>query len=1328
MTLSQKDLSQNANSNNEEIMNTKPTTPILLCASLLLLLAGRTFAVDAYESAVQSQSPVGYWRLNEKGAAAPEVVAANLGSLGTNGNGTFENDLLVGVAGALPAQSSSNSAVRGLGYLNGNRVRVPYQPAYNTNGAFSVEFWCKPSQTNTLTCPAASAEFADASTNDVIRRGWLFYQGTLTPDTGNGWLFRLYNPPNGSATPQQVNCSVASAVDTNRWYHIVGTYKATNPNKGLTLYVNGVSVATANFSGTYENVKSNTIPLTFGARADGDFGFFTYFGGLDEGAFYPFVLSAAQVLQHYQTGTNNAPSSNYQTVVLGHNPSGYWRLNEKPGPAAANLGSSAAAGEYLYAATNGVAGPQSPAFTGFSATNTAVAITTNNPGCVRTAPLAINTNTVTMAAWIKPNGAQNPYAGIFTEAAAIDGSYAGLNIGLDGGFQIGYTWNDDAATYNFPSTVTVPDGQWSFVAVTVSETQAVVYAHDGSTFQTSVNPVPHLEQGFNGLSRIGMDYIYAPATVFNGDIDEVAIFKREFSMGEVYSLYAAGKGGVGPSIFRDVVAPVTISVGETLLLSVDAGGTPNLSYRWRKNGTVIGGATTTTYSKANMTGTDNGNYDVIVTNAFGSVTSSVANINIQSQSFPSITTQPQGRTVYRSGYVNLNVVADGGNLKYRWQQNGSPLPDGTNASYVIGNADVTNAGAYTVIISNSVGSVTSAPPAVVTVIVPAAGSFEELIVADHPVSWWRLDESPSSTTFADAMGRHDGAWVAGPTLGAAGVVAGSTNTAAQFTLASQSYGEVPFAFDLNGQTITVECWVKTANISDTLVPVSSWVAAPNKRGYMFVKDGPAWNSAFSFDNTNIYTFVGIGSIRPNEWTHLAFSSSPSEGWSVYMNGVLTDGPFSASGWLVNISGPFRIGTDVPGAGDYNNFFDGTIDEVAVYNTVLSSSNILAHYEKAKFGAGAPPRFLTQPASQTAAEGVTVSFTPVVEGSRPLDYAWAKGGTPIAGETNITLTLTNITFASAGSYVLTVTNSFGLSNSQPATLTVVGQPTFANLTNKLVMHLKFDGDYSDSTGRGNNGTNVGTVSIVNGKIGSGALSYSTETNLAGQYSFNYVDLGVRPDLQFGSNTDFSVALWIKFTGTPGDLPFLANSDSALGSAGYTFAPSFAGGGVGWSLNTYRYESANNLINDGNWHHVSVSVTRTGNIVTYVDGAAIDSRFATTEDLDTGFNTVIGQGAFFDYAQVGSFQMDDLGVWRRALSPSEAYNLWYVAANYGRSFENYGPVLLQLRRNGSSLQLIWQAGTLEESPSVTGPWTSVSGASSPTYQVTVGPGYKFYRVRL
>src|SRR5436190_5284952 len=158
--------------------------------------------------------------------------------------------------------------------------------------------------------------------------------------------------------------------------------------------------------------------------------------------------------------------------------------------------------------------------------------------------------------------------------------------------------------------------------------------------------------------------------------------------------------------------------------------------------------------------------------------------------------------------------------------------------------------------------------------------------------------------------------------------------------------------------------------------------------------------------------------------------------------------------------------------------------------------------------------------------------------------------------------------------------------------------------------------------------------------------------------------------------------MKFTGTPGDLPFFANSDTALGSQGYTFSPGYQTGTIGWSLNDYRFEGGP-AVNDGNWHHVLVSIKRTGQAVTYVDGQPVDSRPGTSTDLDSQFTTVIGQTGTYAYEEPGTFQVDDLGVWRRNLSGIEAYSIWYVGQTYGRSFDTFGPVLLAIRRNGANL---------------------------------------------
>ncbi len=85
----------------------------------------------------------------------------------------------------------------------------------------------------------------------------------------------------------------------------------------------------------------------------------------------------------------------------------------------------------------------------------------------------------------------------------------------------------------------------------------------------------------------------------------------------------------------------------------------------------------------------------------------------------------------------------------------------------------------------------------------------------------------------------------------------------------------------------------------------------------------------------------------------------------------------------------------------------------------------------------PPTFAGQPASDTnAVIGDTVTFTANAGGSPPLTYQWSKNGTNLTGATNLTLVLTNVTAADAGSYVLTVANAAGTAKSQPAILAVV----------------------------------------------------------------------------------------------------------------------------------------------------------------------------------------------------------------------------------------------------------------------------------------------------
>jgi PKD repeat protein len=77
------------------------------------------------------------------------------------------------------------------------------------------------------------------------------------------------------------------------------------------------------------------------------------------------------------------------------------------------------------------------------------------------------------------------------------------------------------------------------------------------------------------------------------------------------------------------------------------------------------------------------------------------------------------------------------------------------------------------------------------------------------------------------------------------------------------------------------------------------------------------------------------------------------------------------------------------------------------------------------------------------------------------YQWYHNGASLPGATAPTLTIPSAYYTDAGTYSVTVSNRLGGTNSQPATLTVLPQPLFANLTNGLVLHLALYGDYRDS---------------------------------------------------------------------------------------------------------------------------------------------------------------------------------------------------------------------------------------------------------------------------
>jgi hypothetical protein len=448
-----------------------------------------------------------------------------------------------------------------------------------------------------------------------------------------------------------------------------------------------------------------------------------------------------------------------------------------------------------------------------------------------------------------------------------------------------------------------------------------------------------------------------------------------------YVLVASNSFGMATSGVATVIVdatpfittqPLSVVVNQNQSTTFSVGASPpGLSYFWYRNGVRVGtNAPTLAISSASPV--DRGSYFVVVSNAFGMMTSQVATLTFNAAVLR-IVTHPANVIALEGQNTNFTVSASSsvGSITYQWFFADSLLDGQTNSTLLLINVTASHVGTYHVVLTNAYLSVTS-NPAMLSLNPAAAPLFTR-----HPTgAVVRVGSNVTFQAFAVGTTPIDYTWTRnGQALGAAGASLTLTNVqtadaASYVAIATNNFG-----------TATSLVAVLTVDAKPRILvePMDLVVSPGVSTNLSVVADGP--DLAFA-------------------WWHngLPVTQGTTETLS-----ITNAGPAERGSYQVVLT----------------NTFGSITSRLA---SLTFDSNALA--------------IVLQPTNTTVATGQMALFAVAVSGIPPFSYQWSlAGGSVLADETNDTLVFASVSLTNAGNYQVTITNAYSSVTSLIATLAV-----------------------------------------------------------------------------------------------------------------------------------------------------------------------------------------------------------------------------------------------------------------------------------------------------
>ena len=416
-------------------------------------------------------------------------------------------------------------------------------------------------------------------------------------------------------------------------------------------------------------------------------------------------------------------------------------------------------------------------------------------------------------------------------------------------------------------------------------------------------------------------------------------------------------------------------------------------------------------------------------------------------------------------------------LSYQWRTNGVNIVGATNATYTTPALALANNGVYYDCVATA-GTMSATTRTALLLVVPAGTSYADAVRADHPVVYYRFEESPRTAVAIDSSGTGNNGVYSNVSLGIPSAAA-ALGEAAGFD-GSTSFVAVPAlggAVSLGGNgndRLTIEAWVQPQVFNG----IEAIYAPPWKQGAVHLHWWGASDIRFSV-NGNTPTDVDFFSplIAAGQWAYLAAVYDDRMcNVTLYVNGL----PVGTNAYTA--AGPVDLEAGWIGEFSGGRFYDGLIDEFAVYTNALSVARVQEHYAAGIVGGQSVFVVITnQPQDAAVNAGCTATFatgaTVVGLTNYLLNYQWQTNGVNIVGATKAAYTTPALTLADSGVYydcVVTATGAISAFTRNAVVVVVETRYPDSVKADNPVVYYRFEETNGrlaavDSSGGGNSGT-------------------------------------------------------------------------------------------------------------------------------------------------------------------------------------------------------------------------------------------------------------------